>query len=321
MSAIPRRLYRRLHPFVGFAKWVFVALPSVLAYAQWDKEGLGSYLESHLWLAFLLAFGPALGLGLEAIQRRWDRAFALDGDLIAYLLLLFNDAVGYKARELERRRNEGKRSHDRSSAEQQIEKLSEAFYHFFCHDARVRATSPDGPPTIRVVLAEMRERRIVRYAAAFPADQPPRSDVSILRGEESGFSRAADFARPLVVADIRREGRKPEGRRHFIVTSPDRRDEEGSMICLPIVHGGDDRRQVPFVLALRVDRPNYFREAEIERYKVVFDGFATRFKLEYSTMIALPEVVEDGDHESRTSPGPREGEDSRKDLPGTGERA
>jgi hypothetical protein len=93
----------------------------------------------------------------------------------------------------------------------------------------------------------------------------------------------------VIVPDNAKEARK--GRKAaFVITDPERADDEGAMICYPVSHGA---LGTPYVLTVSASEAGHFKKEHRKLYEAVLYRFAIRICLEHSLML-MKEHVESG---------------------------
>lgn len=122
----------------------------------------------------------------------------------------------------------------------------------------------------------------------FPSNHPVRSDVADLNNPQSAMKWAIRTKRAVVIESICVESVKPKPKARFVVTDLARAEEDGSLICYPVVH--DALGAVVFVISIHVDCPGVFKQKFLSSYNELLKPFALRIKLEYS-LLALKEIA------------------------------
>lgn len=120
----------------------------------------------------------------------------------------------------------------------------------------------------------------------YPSNHPVRSTVEALNKPNSTMRSAVQAKKPVVIESTLAETIKDKPR--FVVTDPAYAQEDGSLICYPIVLEGID--SVVFVLSVYVDVPGAFKPKHRAAFDQVIEPFALRLKLEYA-LLALKEGV------------------------------
>lgn len=110
-----------------------------------------------------------------------------------------------------------------------------------------------------------------------PGTDPPRTPIEVLRAPNSGIRRAVRTKGVVVIEDLVCEAGK--GVDGLYVPDPERKVEDGSMLCYPICD--PVRSKVPFVLSVVADRKKYFESAKAPLYEWTLSRFALRIRLEY----------------------------------------
>ena len=119
-----------------------------------------------------------------------------------------------------------------------------------------------------------------------PNNHPPRSTIAQLNNSHSAIRRAVSSRKIVVLASTKQAANARNPR--FVVTNQAFADEDGALICYPIISTGLDNR-VAMVVSVYIDQPNAFRPKYADTYEQLLLPFALRIKLEY-TLIALKEL-------------------------------
>lgn len=166
--------------------------------------------------------------------------------------------------------------------EKQINELVFGIYSAF--DVLVRGTEKY---ILKVNIATILDEKVCDINFHYPNNHPVRSDPEDLNQKDSAITNAIKSKQPVIIDSILEESRKPKKR--FAVTDPSRADEDGSLICYPVVY--DPTKQVIFVVSIHVDQPYVFKTRFKSSYETVMKAFVLRIKLEYSLM-ALKEATD-----------------------------
>ena len=157
----------------------------------------------------------------------------------------------------------------------QIDELVSGIWQFF----EGSKETIDKDTKIRVALAEMGIIHIEQFLCFYPSNEGPRSSEQSLKNDESCFSKAKKRRKMIIVNDIRAEAKKEKGKKCFIVTSAEFENEDGSLICYPVVIR--KTKEVPYVISICASKKNFFKKNEKERYELILSRFSQRIALEY----------------------------------------
>jgi len=143
---------------------------------------------------------------------------------------------------------------------------------------------------IRVVLATLDEQgQINGLPVYYPQDEPVRSTIEALNNPASAIRTAARSRRIVIIESIGNEFKKPKEKRKFVDTGNEE-DNEGSLICYPVVYGSG--KHVPYVISIHCDVAGYFKEAFRDLYEHTLQRFALRLSLEHSLFIIKENICE-----------------------------
>lgn len=132
---------------------------------------------------------------------------------------------------------------------------------------------------IRVVLAVLDKGNVVALPIFFPLDEPVKATVEELNRPRSALQIAAKSKKILILEDIAKEVKRPEGKRRYVTTESED-DHSGSLICYPVVF--NHTREVPFVISIHCEQEGFFKNPNAELYALSLQRFALRLCLEYS---------------------------------------
>jgi hypothetical protein len=158
----------------------------------------------------------------------------------------------------------------------QLQVIVAGIYQFF--EATRPAHFAIADLNVRVALARMGSQHVESIDVFFPSGQQPRSKISELQREECGFSRAKAAGKIIVVEDFVAE-QKTSRNSCYVVTDQRRMDEEGSMICYPVIDRGANN--VSYVISVCAAKAKYFKRSESEYYGEILEHFAQRIFLEH----------------------------------------
>lgn len=157
--------------------------------------------------------------------------------------------------------------------DEQIALLGQALYSYF-------ESIDQDHVNLRVGVAALKNCELEDDWLYFaPQTQPPRTPLSTLRHPDSTISACIRKMDIVIVEDTQKESCKERGR-NFLAASPEASDEEGSIICYPIIQPAT--RQVVCVLSAYANKKGYFAIKKKAIYKKVFEHFSLRIRLEDS---------------------------------------
>lgn len=134
---------------------------------------------------------------------------------------------------------------------------------------------------IRVTLAVMKEGKIDSLPIFYPNDEPIKSTIDSLNSPNSAFLTAYKSKKTLLISDIKKELKQPNGKRKFAETENEE-DNSGSMICYTVkVYDSS----IPFVISIHSDESGYFKDEFKEVYEHTLQRFALRLSVENSLLI------------------------------------
>jgi hypothetical protein len=166
---------------------------------------------------------------------------------------------------------------------QQISELVKGVYSTF--DILLRGTLPSKRYALKVNLAVINgDGKVVFIQYHYPSNHPVRSPIDALNNQNSTIRCAVTAKKPIVIESILAEAAKANPR--FAVTDPAYSQEDGSLICYPVLLEGID--SVVFVLSVFVDVPGAFKPKHHDAFNQVIEPFALRLKLEYA-LLAMKE--------------------------------
>ncbi|ERJ17732.1 hypothetical protein SSPSH_003500 [Salinisphaera shabanensis E1L3A] len=114
-----------------------------------------------------------------------------------------------------------------------------------------------------------------------PDSKPPLATPEELAKPDSTVMHAIKRRRMVIIEDIAAEAKKPDRSRRY--RKVENEDEEGSLICYPIIDGSSNK--VPYVVSIKADRKKYFRKHHSEFYSWVLETFEVRIRLEHSLLL------------------------------------
>lgn len=112
-----------------------------------------------------------------------------------------------------------------------------------------------------------------------PQSLPPRTPLSALKHPDSTICACIKRRDIVIIEDTLKESKKQKGRA-FLSTNPEDSDDEGSIICYPVIQPVSDN--IVYVLSVYVNKKGYFTTKKKALYKKVFEHFALRMRLENS---------------------------------------
>ena len=144
-----------------------------------------------------------------------------------------------------------------------------------------------GKYVLKVNLAAIDPKQCVKSIHFhFPSNHPVRSSLAALNSPDSSIKNAIRKKKIVVLESIHMESirSKPS----FVVTDASRADEDGSLICYPVMY--DPVGAVVFVISIHIDQPGTFKPKFSTSYVELLKPFALRIKLEYA-LLALKELT------------------------------
>lgn len=257
--------------------WVNANLPDLGGFIQ--AQAIGFSIGAVIWPILL----PKLRLLIQDMSKNPVEHTA-EG-LIALLEQLSN-IVGTKGRRFAEAVNELPKTPEAAFSritqpEAQLLEIVRAIYEYFklfCEDRRTG---------IRVNIAVIgQDGKIQSIKFHHPPQNVVRSDVSSLNNPNSTISYAVKTKKIVVIESIKKESQRNYSR--FVVTDQSRADEDGSLICYPIVHPATNK--VQFVLSISCTKSMHFDAAKSPLYRDILGHFALRINLEYSLLV-LKEIT------------------------------
>lgn len=251
-----------------------------------DKHVLIGCLLGGLWVYVVMSLRRSLASFADTAPPGWDTAPAT-------ILKAIDNVVGAKQQRFtDFLRKIGNTSPAPSAGAifstitqptQQISELVKGVYSTF--DILLRGTLPSKRYTLKVNLAVINgDGKIVSIQYHYPSNHPVRSPIDALNKQNSTIRCAVSAKKPIVIESIQAESAKANPR--FAVTDDAYSNEDGSLICYPVVLEGIDC--VVFVLSVFVDAPGAFKPKHHDAFSQVIEPFALRLKLEYA-LLAMKE--------------------------------
>lgn len=175
--------------------------------------------------------------------------------------------------------------------EQQIALLANGLHAFF------DAIDKDGVSfkvTIAVIAANGRKGGMPDYKPVdwlyfYPDSSPPRTTIEELQSPDSAISRCLAKKKIIIVESFEKEAAKGSDRQ-FVPRLADE-DEEGSLICYPLIHHYTS--DIPYVVTVVADKAGYFDSKKKKLYEWIFQHFAVRVCLEHSLVVIKRETQVD----------------------------
>jgi hypothetical protein len=283
---------RKLMAWIDSRSWVktfiiplVVTLPPIaLAQKNWDKDW-EAFLKDHTGLRWsLLAWPVVLVAASFAYQKLKPskKVTTLDfEELLEVLRRIVATKVDRFAEALEKLKHTDDFRAKKvfttiTQPDTQIHSIVAGIYQYF--EATRPASIPAAELRIRVCLAGMGEKYISNFAHFFPPGTDPRSGLEHLQRDDAGFTRAKEQKQTVVVEDFIKESTAGH-ERCFTVTHDSRRNENGSMICHPVIIRKSG--EVPYVISICSAKPGYFKKADADYYAGVLEHFTQRITLEF----------------------------------------
>lgn len=145
----------------------------------------------------------------------------------------------------------------------------------------------EGKYVLKVNLATIDQHKNIKgINFHYPNNHPVRSPLTTLNSPRSAIKVAVNTRKMVVLESIYRESVSSNSR--FIVTDPSRAEEDGSLICQPVIY--DALGVVVFVISIHVDQPGTFKPKFALSYNELLRPFELRIKLEYA-LLALKELT------------------------------
>lgn len=281
---------------------VLLTVPPVLLTKYSDDERFRSLISVHLpTIAQILDEYYILTIFLSSIYTLVVLAFAksviqsannngLDTDSLLVLIKALDGIVGLKDKRFGRYvKNIDDLSKetlfcDISQPRDQIADIVRGIWYLF--DA---AKTKDTHNLIRVVFAQVDNKKIVKIPFYFPQDEAVKASLDDLNKSNSAFQTALRAKKICIVPDIERELKKVETKRKYVASGHDK-DDIGSIICYPIEH--TPTREIPFIISIHCDEANYFKSELSKIYEHTLARFELRLSLEYSLMLIKEKVCE-----------------------------
>ena len=293
-------------PGLALRRSLIVGLLPAVVLAFCNNQDLKAWLEENVsiahrglsllggWLVLAAAVWPFLvTLVFFYVDRARDARHAPDQRGLLTLFDTIEDVVGekrerfaQKLQEFREKKSPGTKLDGAAvflsitQPRQQIDSIIEGVLLFFKGIQSRKDTS------LRVSLIEVKNRHPVDFLCFFPRDKGPRSAIKDLDNPNSAAARAIKAGGIVVIEDIKSAANKDQ----FRVTDPSRAEEEGSMICYPVLDRSN--RAVVLLVCLCSDVPRYFLGRSRKMYGWVFSKFANRLLLEYNLSV-LKKLVEE----------------------------
>ncbi len=139
----------------------------------------------------------------------------------------------------------------------------------------------------RVSVIEIEDNKPMGYFWWCPDSSPPTTAIDALQSPESSISACISSRNIIIIPDVQAEADRGENR-HY-VPADGAGDEEGSLVCYPIIHQYTDT--IPYAITIVADKRNYFTTERKKLYKWVFKHFAVRMSLEHSLLVLKKGVI------------------------------
>lgn len=283
---VPPYLTGQYYQISEFANTVRTDWP-LIAKAMDHHVFLGVFLAG-VWVFLLLGLYQLLASLVRERPNGWS-------DAPSILLRSIDNIVGAKEQRFSRYlTNIGTTGQPNPSSDQvfshitqpaqQLNELIQGIYSGV--DSLLRA-SITGKYVLKVNLGTIDENKNLKgIHFHYPSNHPVRSSLSALNDPNSGIKTAVRTRRMVILESIQVEGTKSKKR--FVVTDEARANEDGSLICYPVIYEPLD--MVVFVISVHVDQPGVFKQKFANSYEEFLRPFALRIKLEYA-LLALKEVA------------------------------
>ena len=247
-----------------------------------DRHVLIGCVLGGVWVYLVMWLRRSLASFADAAPPGWDTAPST-------ILKAIDNVVGAKQQRFSNfLREMGNASPTPSAADifstitqpsQQISELVKGVYSTF--DILSRSTLTSNRYTLKVNLAMIDgDGKVVFIKYHYPSNHPVRSPIDALNKPNSTIRNAISSKKLVVIESILAESAKADPR--FAVTNRAYSQEDGSLICYPVVLEGID--SVIFVLSVFVDVPGAFKPKHRDAYNEVIEPFALRLKLEYALL-------------------------------------
>lgn len=279
---------------------VLIAIPPAFVMAFYSNQAVKAFVtETTPTFAAPLQNLPMIFVGLaaiypsvliaigKAISRRAETC-GVHIDTILALVGALDSVVGLKLQRFQKFCQQGNlTAQDAFCAitmpTLQIQEITRAICEFFNAIRRSDGRSS----LIRVVLARMRNGKIVELPVYFPNDEPPTVSIGRLN-QKSAIICAARDKRIVVIESIATELKKSERRRRFVEVESDS-DNRGSIICFPIK---GPSQGIPYVVSIHCEDDGYFKSSQADMYASILERFALRLNLEYSLLCLKEKLCE-----------------------------
>lgn len=248
------------------------------------KHALGLVVLASIWSIGLTTLRLLIAHWLRQAPPGWEKADR-------YLLTEFNNIVGLKETRfrgyLERvyfLRQAGTPPtpddifQSITHPEEQIKVLTSGIFRVFLLLLR-QTHGDDANETLKVNLAIVRNGVLEGFPCHYPGNHPVRSNINELGNPRSCLMQAAKSGSLIVVESMLDESQKDRG--CFYVTDEARANDDGSLICFPILLPSPG---VVFVISICYGQPYAFHKKYCGIYRQLLDSFAVRLKLEYSLL-------------------------------------
>ena len=134
----------------------------------------------------------------------------------------------------------------------------------------------------RVGLMRIKEDKPVEWCYFIPKEKPPKTTIEELKDQDSSIKKALQKRGMLIIDDIQKELRKPDGTKKFINGSTTESDE-GSILTLPIYC--PNTCQAIYVLSIFGNKKNALTNKNRDLYEWVLSNFVSRIILEHHLLI------------------------------------
>lgn len=273
---------------------LLLTVPPVLLTKYVDNEKFHTYIknnfpytaefldEYYLFSIVLAAFYTFFILAIAKSILKRANANGLDIDGLLILIKTLDGIVGQKDKrfgDYYKRRKEFTKDNlfcEITQPENQISEIVRGIWQLF--EAEKSKSTHN---LIRVVLAEIKNEKIIDTSLYFPSDEPVIVSLEVLNNENSTLLTAYRLKKLIVIPNIQEELSKTESKSKYIAAGTD--DDFGSLICYPIVH--NPTKTIPFIISIHCDEKNYFKKEFSDIYRHSLQRFALRLSLEYSLLL------------------------------------
>lgn len=293
-----------IHKFWGRSFWVrWILAPSItgilpsitLAYfsnrafgntvKQWSPAFSG-WFDGHAWVILLLVFiYPTLLLAFARFVVHRVNANEISPDTLLSLIAILDRIVGCKAKRFGDFVKQLAGTNASTTQEVAFEAITQPKTQIVeitrgvCELFNVLQTDAKPKTLIKVVLVEIKNKKIIGSPLFFPEDEPVRTQIKVLNNPESTVMTALKTKKIVIIESTHKEAQKSHGRR-YVPGDNDDGETDGSLICYPIRH--DSTNSIPYVLSIHSDVPGFFTKQSSELYKHLLGRFEHRISLEYS---------------------------------------